>query len=423
MMENKRLRVFTTPSHHDDHQRRGHESMRSVFKLVIVLAILAGGIFTAKWLIATKPKAERKSVSVGAPVVAVTPAVLTSPRVNISAMGTVVPNRKIEVVPRVSGHVVFVAPEMIAGGRFSEGEVMFRLDDADYRIAVDRQEAEVARAMMELKQERGRSAIAEREWKLLSRDVRSSEEGRELILRIPQMKNAEAVLASAKSALKKAKLDVARTIIRAPFNALVLEKSADAGQYVAPGSRLATLVGTDAFQVVVSAPVDRIANIAIPGVNAPVGAEAVVVQDIGSGKITRRGRVIRLMGDLDPEGRMARIIVSIADPLNLQKTDAAPGLPLLLDAYVRVSIAGPRLENVVEIPREVLQEEEIVFLMTGENRLEIRPVDIVWRSREVFFVRGISAGEQIVVSRLSAPVAGMKLKPAPKTGLQAGKTG
>ncbi len=397
--------------------------MRSVFKLVIVLAILAGGIFTAKWLIATKPMAERKSVSVGAPVVAVTPAVLTSPRVNISAMGTVVPNRKIEVVPRVSGHVVFVAPEMIAGGRFSEGEVMFRLDDSDYRNAVDRQEAEVARAMMELKRERGRAAIAEREWKLLSRDVRSSEEGRELILRIPQMKNAEAVLASAKSALEKANLDVARTIIRAPFNALVLEKSADVGQYVAPGSRLAALAGTDAFQVVVSAPVDRISNIAIPGVNAPVGAETVVVQDTGSVKITRRGRVIRLMGDLDPEGRMARIIVSITDPLNLQKTDAAPGLPLLLDAYVRVSIEGPRLENVVEIPREVLQEEEVVFLMTGENRLDIRPVDIVWRSREVFFVRGISSGEQIVVSRLSAPVAGMKLKPAPKTGLQAGKTG
>jgi RND family efflux transporter MFP subunit len=386
--------------------------MRTFFKFILVLLILGSGGLVAKKLIDTKPAAKRKPVSIGAPLVTTLTAVPISEQVEILAMGTVIPAREVVIQPRVSGHVTDMNPELIPGGHIRAGDLLLRIDDQDYVLAVAQRKADVARAVMELKTEESRQAIAKKEWTLLGTDVPATDSERDMALRKPQLENAKAALVSARSLLKKARLDVSRTRITAPFHAFVRDKSVDTGQYVMAGSKLATLVGTDEFWVQISVPFRQVSQIAIPGINATDGASARIIQEAGTSgdPVIRQGRVVRLLGELDPAGRMARLLVSVADPFQLQAPLSESGIPLLLGAYVTVEIEGPWLENVFVIPRKAFRDRDRVWLMTDEKTLAIRSVTVVWRRKADVMVSGLSPGDQVITSRISTPVPGMELR-------------
>jgi len=126
--------------------------------------------------------------------------------------------------------------------------------------------------------------------------------------------------------------------------------------------------------------------------------------------------VIRLLADLDPVGRMARVLVQIDDPFGLQvdqkSTTVRPGtLPLLINDYVNVDIEGKDVEAGIEVPRVALRDGDSVYVMTAEDKLEIRSVSVVWRERDIALLdSGISEGERVIVSPIAAPVRGMRLR-------------
>jgi hypothetical protein len=222
--------------------------------------------------------------------------------------------------------------------------------------------------------------------------------------------------------LSRARLAVGKTVLKAPFNAYVIDENIDKGQVVAPMSPVATLVGTDKFWVQVSLPVDKLGWIRIPGVRgveADDGSVATITLKSGLEVIQRRGRIIRLRSDLDPVARMARVVVEIDDPLGLKKqtevvTEGARpdnGLPLFIGAYVSVEIDGRMVEGVVEVPRKAIRDGDTVYVITEDNKLAVKKVEIVWRTRETVLVSaGIADGDRVVVSPLAAPVDGMKLQ-------------
>jgi hypothetical protein len=175
-----------------------------------------------------------------------------------------------------------------------------------------------------------------------------------------------------------------------------------------------------------SIPVARLAVIAVPGLNSEEGkgAAVTVVQEIGGKRIERAGRVVRLLGDLDPVGRMARLLVEIDDPLGLKKTPKksggegakpAPELPLLLGAFVEAAIEADTLTDVVELPRLALRDGDSVYVVDGEGRLAVRTVEVAWRREQTVLVKkGLDAGDEVIVSRLPSAVPGMLIRKAPK---------
>jgi hypothetical protein len=119
---------------------------------------------------------------------------------------------------------------------------------------------------------------------------------------------------------------------------------------------------------------------------------------------------VRLLGDLDPAGRMARLLIEIDDPLAL-RGETESGAPLLLGAYVEVVIEGRELDNVVELPREALHDDDTVHLVGSGDKLVVRQVEVVWRQQDHVLVgKGLAAGDRVIVSPLSAPMEGMKIK-------------
>ena len=434
--------------------------MRVAIKIVLFIIIVAAGWGISKLLSSSREPPDRQDKGETATIIAAQVAENTQKPVIVTAMGSVMPARQVTIFPEVPGRIVYQHPELMPGGRFRKGEVILRVDPRDYDLAIRQQRAQVSTAELKLAQEQSLKAVAEKEWELLKGQVEPTQQGRSLALREIQLENAKVGVESAKSFLEKAELARSRASIRAPFNAVVVDEFVDKGQVVGNATRVAVLADADKFWVRASVPVDRLAWIQLPGINADRGSQVKVVQQAGQGmSIERSGRVIRLLSDLDPKGKMARVLVEVDQPLTGQQPgqtkldnalgDAAPAkgaispmlegdaeagvatpaeqvrtaIPLFLGSYVTVHIQGPQLDRVLSLPRMALRDRNRVWVQNPEDKLEIREVAVVWSRGDVIFVSGnLKPGEKVITSRISTPVEGMLVKtnghsgPAAKEG-------
>jgi RND family efflux transporter MFP subunit len=313
--------------------------------------------------------------------------------------------------PEVSGKIVSQSKKLVPGGRFRAGERMLGIDSRDYNLAVKQQRAAVQQAQMELATERARGAVAKREWSLIDKGIEPTAEGKKLALREIQLETAEAALASAESGLERAIINKSRTEIRAPFSCIVTEEFVDKGQVIGPSMQIATIVDSDLFWIRVSVPMDKLSWIRIPGMGAKEGSSVRVVQNVGPGKdVERRGRVTELLSDVDPRGKMARLIVAVENPLGLKGDEERKDYPLLLGAFVNAYIEGPTVEGALAIPRTLLRDGQQVWLERG-GKLDIVPVELVWATEDEALVRGnITEEDRVVVTSIASPIQNMPLK-------------
>ncbi len=376
--------------------------MKSKFLMfVCFLAIVAAGVAAMKVLKATAPEAQKRSPRAMQVLVDVMPIEQSDAGVRIEGMGLVIAAREVTLKSQVSGRVLEVAPDLLEGLHVDAGTMLAHVEGDDYELKIEQAASTLELRCAELDLEMGFQRVATREWELLgeSDDVMAGSSS--LALREPQLKQAKAMQRSAQSALDQAKLDLSRTEIVAPFNALVLAKSVEVGSMAGTGGEVARLVSTDAFHVRVSVPVSKLSVLEIPG------AEAVV--RIDGSDTALPGRVISLLGDLDPVGRMARVLVEVADPLGLQPEHVGRS-KLLLGAYVSVELLGKQVPNTFILPRETLHHGDKVWLRRPDSTLEIRPVTVLWKNRETVVVGdGLRAGEQLIISSLSFASDGMEV--------------
>jgi multidrug efflux pump subunit AcrA (membrane-fusion protein) len=412
-----------------------------LLRTIIAVAVIAAGAGAMLLLIKSKPAPKKEARPVQGALVEVVTVGSAQKQLTVRAQGTVTAARKVVLQPEVTGRVTWQSKELVPGGRFEQGQAVLRVDARDYVLAARQQDANVDRARLELQVEKSRKEIAKQEWEIIGEEANASPEGRALALREPQLEVAEAAVESAESARAQAKLALGRTGIAAPFNGFIQAENVDVGQLVSPASQLAVLVGTDAFWIQVSIPVEQLAWIDVPGLNAMKGegSPTKIYQEVGGETSERDGQVIRLLGDLDPVGRMARVLIEVKDPMGLNGHQPLPAdgkgrkhgsarkataggedapdrtadLPLLIGAYVDVEIQARQVHEVVEIPRRALREGEKVYVYGPDQKLVVRNIQIVWRSRKSVLVRsGVSAGEQLITSRLPGAVPGMLLRKA-----------
>ncbi|MEE2894553.1 MAG: efflux RND transporter periplasmic adaptor subunit [Planctomycetota bacterium] len=387
----------------------------AVVRFAIPLVVLGTAVLVAVSLLASRPEAARTTVEDRPTLVETFVPVVEDTVAEIVAYGTVEPHRELVLQPQVGGQVVRLNENLRPGGRLAAGEMLFEIDPRDYELAVTQREAEVANAAVALQLEEARGAVAQREWELLGDSIETSEIGERLALREPQRIEKEAALAAARGRLEQAELDLERTVVVAPFNGLVLSDDVEIGQVVSPQTRAAMIAGSDRFDVVVSVPLEKLpwirADPADPAGNSP----ALVIQELGDGRTVRRtGRVDRIVGEVERAGRLAKVRILVDDPLASTSEPTDPGtadVPLLLGSYVRVEIGGPRLEQVMELPRAVVRANDTVWIMGDDRRLDIRPVAIrVGRPDTVVVDAMLEPGEEIVSSPLPAAIPGMPLE-------------
>jgi RND family efflux transporter MFP subunit len=393
-----------------------------LLRICLPVLVLGCGVYGAVKLVKSRPVAKKNTKKNPPPLVETMLAAMTEEPIKVHAFGTVIPAQQIQVQAEVSGRLISLSRHLIPGGRFQKGESILHLDRRNYDFQVTQQKANVERAKLDLATEEGRKAIAIKEWSLLNKGRKQDSSNNPLALRIPHIQSALASVDSAKSALDQAKLNAQRTELTAPFNALVLEESVDRGQLINSQTKIATLVGTDQFLVRVSIPVSQLSSIALPDARGNKGSSVTVIQNKGDGQTSsRKGQVIRMLADLDPSGRMARLLIAIDRPMSTQNADGSPLLPLFLGSFVKVVINGKSLKQVVRVPRKALRKNDSIWVVSKTLTLENRDVQIAWRNKNTLLISsGLKAGDKIITSRLATPVISMPLR---IDTLKNGKTG
>ena len=380
---------------------------------LLICGVLVLGALASLWLIFnTEPQVEREAaVRQAAMLVDVTSPESGTFLPMIESTGTVVPAREVMLAARVSGEVTGLSPNFVPGGFARQGEVLLRIDAADYEAALEQRESELQQAIAELEIEQGRQDMAERDYRQLQRELEP--EKKALVLREPQLRSAEARVRSARAAVDQARLDLERTTLRAPFDAQVIDRDVNLGSQVSPGDSLARLVGVDTYWVETTVPLDKLRWLQFPGEggDAAVPGSAVSIRHrtAWAPGEAREGQLFRLIGELEGDTRLARVLVAVDDPLALDAD--AVGVPgLIIGSFVECLIRGRALDGAVRLPREHVRQGDTVWVADGD-RLAIRALDIVFEDAEFAYVRdGLAADDRVITTSLATVREGVPLR-------------
>lgn len=382
------------------------KTKRTALISLLILAIAAAIIII---IFSTEPKAEKQGATrKTAMLVNIIKVDLGDYVPEIKAVGRVTPSRDITLSPRVSGQVTAISDAFVPGGHIRKGKLLLRIDPADYENMLQQRLSELGQGRAELKIEMGRQNVAEQDFRLLE-DTSISQKNRSLILRQPQLESAEARVKFAEAAVKRAELDLKRTAIKAPFDAHILSRYVNVGSQVAPGQDLGRLVGTDEYWVEVTVPLSKMKWIELPGEDEKYGSEVKIINRTAWEKGEfRTGYIYKLIGTLEEETRMARLLVAVPDPLGYHSSQEVP--PLIIGAFVQTIVQGKKINNVVRISRDYIRKDETVWVMT-KSKLQIRNVDITFRdARYAYISSGINDGDSLITTNLSVVAEGAKLR-------------
>ena len=381
-----------------------------ILKTLIPLAILAVAAKIAWSLYLTAPVADREARPRVPRLVEVVEVMPVTRGPQIEAWGEVVAARTLVVSPEVRGTIVALNDRLTPGGLVLAGEELIRLDDREQRLAVVQAEAEIRQIGARIAIENGQQARAKRDLERLPGKLTESQ--RQLVLRAPQMAQLQAELAAAEAARERALVTLSYMVIRAPFDALVIEEQVAEGTMLSAGSTPATLIAADRFHVVVAVPVS-----ALDWINPKSGQILRLTQPgIWPEGSFREGTVERLTAGLSATGRMAELVVAIDDPL-ARKPENRGKPRLLLGSFLRAVGEGRVVESAVALDRAYLRDHDTVWVMTPENRLEVRPVTIAWRGAEqVLISAGLAAGDRVITTPLAVVAPGMEVRLAEGAG-------
>ncbi len=317
-------------------------------------------------------------------------------QIEVTSQGTVLPRTETELAVEVNGRIIEISPNFRAGGRFQAADVLFQIDPADYEATVAARAAELATANLNLAQEEALAEQAAEDWAALGQGEPSP-----LTLRQPQLAQARANIASAEAALTQAERDLARTQVRAPYDGLVLSKSVDLGQYVManPANAVARIFATDAAEVRLPLTL-READFLVDPAERP---SRVKLHTGGPGSPREwEAQLVRFEATVDPASRLINAVAEIDAPFQQG---------LRRGMFVEAVIEGRTYDEVYVLPRYALRDNRSVYLVTPEDTLVTRQVEVLRTdTRRAILSGGLEPGVQVATSPIAFFVENMPVQ-------------
>jgi len=383
--------------------------MNKFFKFLLPLGLIVLSIVIVVVMvgIAQGKRPERKESGPPALVVDAVPARVESLNLSVYSQGAVEPRTETTLVAEVSGQVVSVSANFIAGGFFRKGEVLLQIDPSDYETALLRAEATLAAREAQRADQQARSEQALKDWNNLGREGEPSD----LVLRKPQLAEARAAVQAAEAELQQARRNLERTRIKVPYDGLVRSKQVDVGQFVAPGTPLAVTFAVDYAEIRLPLSTNDLAYLDLPSATRLDQAQRVPVTlsaDTASGRRQWQAEIVRTEGVVDERSRVVYAVAEVPDPYGVLGRNTQPELKM--GTFVRAEIEGRRADDVVVLPRSVLQDGNTVLVADAERKLEIRPVEVLRSEpKTVYISDGLADGEWVVTTSFDAPIPGTQL--------------
>ena len=378
--------------------------------LLLAVGIVIIGVLIAVVFIKFKKPPQRKEQEILAPLVKVEHLVRRDIQMVIRGYGTVSPRVHVEIVPQVSGKVVWVNPQFKAGGFIRSGEQILKIDPRDYELAMRQANAVVAEAQVMLDLEEAEAKVAREEWQQLHPD---EEPASPLVFREPQIRQAQARLESANAGLATANLNLERTQLSLPIDALVMSENVDLGQYVMIGQSVGAAYGIESMEIEVPLEDRELAwfdipdnTISVNGDSPSTKTNARVKVNFAGAEHSWQGSVVRTTGQVDRTSRLISVVVEVSEPFK----DSNSKPPLLPGMFVEVLIEGNILKNAIAVPRDAMHNSNEVWV-AEDGQLHIQPLDVVRADRDFAYARsGLDDGDMIVISSLDTVVEEMRVR-------------
>jgi membrane fusion protein (multidrug efflux system) len=325
--------------------------------------------------------------------------------------------REVEVRARVSG--ILLERRYQEGAAVKAGDLLFRIDPAPFRAAVERARGEVGVQRAELaRATRERDRIVP----LLERGVVSR---RDADAAIAAFESARAGVAAAEAQLRTAELDLSYTDVRAPISGLTSREAVSEGSLVNAGtdsSLLTHIVQADRLYAEFAMPAEEAGRVRTALANR--GPDAVRVDLAGAdGAVLARGARIEFVAPRvgDETGTVG--VRAVLDN---------GGAVLLPGQVARARLSGVTLPDVVAIPKRAVMRGQggtFVWTVGAGDKVEARPVKLgTTNGNNVVVADGLKAGDRVVVDGVlkvqpGAPVRAVALNAAgdaPAEGAPAG---
>lgn len=371
---------------------------KGILQIVLIVVVLALGIAVNFFLSRSGTAPGQNASGPEALLVEVIQPERTSTVARIQENGVVQSRNNVNLTPQVSGLVIEVSENLVSGGVFAAGEVLFRLDPADYAASVDQAEADVSSALANLQVEQAEADIAQREWAV----VHPGESIPDLVARKPQIAQSEANLESARARQRSAELSLERVAFSLPFAGRIVETTVELGQRLSANQTYGRVYALESVEVPVS-----VRSELLEGLDPIVGRSAVVRRTDLRQTREYPAHVTRVEAELDQATRQGQIILRFNNPNTL-----IPG------TFVTVEVSGPTLENAMLIPERAMSEARHVWVVR-DGRLAKQGLRIMGIDGDGHFIAApFEFGAGVVVSPLLEPTESTPVRIVPNEEAQ-----
>lgn len=343
--------------------------------VVIVIALVA-----AKFIIGLKKAPPKKVVKKAMTRVEVSTLSATNILPKISTFGNTSSYLETEISSQVAGLITEVSSSFDIGKTVNKGEWLVKVDPADFVAALANQRSAAETARRTLQEEETRSRLAREDWVASGRSLSNAQP---FTLRVPQLQAAKAALEAAEESIKNAQLNVSRTTIRAPFDAVVASRQASPGAVINAGTAavsLGRLIARDKAEVTLPLTPEQAALVDLKRINTnPI---QVTLRSAARPDLEWSATIRRINPVIDAQTRTIQVIAEIPRPF-----DQGEGKRLPLGAFINATIEGEELQNVYELAESSVVEDSFIWCVNRDSKLVKQPIEIVARQSNSLVIR------------------------------------
>ncbi len=363
--------------------------------LIATVLLLVAGVLAFRYLSSLREEPKKQAPPQVVRSVRVQPATYRSVETALSAYGRVANAAPVVLVAEVGGRLLAGDVPLKEAQRFQAGQTLYRIDDTEARLALQSQKSELLNTlgllMPDLKAD---YPDAFPEWK----DWFDRLETDRPLPALPQFRSpAEKNFFSTRRVLTQyynilsAEERLNRYSYRAPYAGSFAEAAIEVGSIVTPGTRLGRIIRTDQLEAILPVPLTDLRWV-------PLGASLRLYNEDRSQSWP--GRVVRLSDAVDAATQAVNLYVAITP---------VAGQPLYEGMYLQAEVQGKAVRQAMSLPRNVIVQSERVYVVV-DDRLELRPVQVIRLDRDSALVQGLPEGLPVVVEPLANVSVGTVVK-------------
>ncbi len=369
--------------------------MNIFIRIMVSLAIIMLCLLLGKAMIESKPEEKVKKQVDYKPLVDTVEVSLGNYRPKMIGYGTVQSYFETQLTPEVSGKIQYISPRFKVGEMMKSGETLVVIDDSDYQSELATRKAQLILQQSALAEEEVRAGQAKADWVASGRALTSASD---FVLRKPQLAAAEANVDAARIAIEKAEVDLKRTTIVVPYDAVVTKRSASLGSYVGVQSSLGALIATEKAEVRIPLTADQMERIRL------VAGESLAITLVSpsDARLKWDAEIVRMEPLMDMQNQVSYVIGEVSDPY----TNSVGVLPV--GSFVNIEIPVAEIKDALKVPESALVNDTYIWLVDGDHLLVKQEVERIQSDKYSAYVKVVGEGVKFPLKLITRPLSNYK---------------